>query len=196
MEERNLPLQSVAKVIGLECVPSTQTLARELAQNGEPHGTLVLACCQSQACGRDMRPFSAAEGGVYFTLILRPNKAGGCAASLCGKAAEAVAQTISSVFEIKTKVKQPGDVLAWDGKSRVWKKICGVWAESSAEGEAESWMLVGVGVHLNDRIPAAQKDACVSLKQLIGTETSKELFLDELLENFWKHYAHWLHSVR
>lgn len=194
MEERNLPLQSVTKVIGLECVPSTQALARELAQSGEQHGTLVLACCQSQACGRDMHPFSAAEGGVYFTLILRPNKTG--VASLCTKAAEAVAYTISSIFEVKTKVKQPGDVLAWDGKTRVWKKICGVWAEASAEGAAEPWMLVGVGVHLNDRIPASQKNACVSLKQLIGSETSKELFLDELLENFWKYYAHWSSSAR
>ncbi len=196
MEERKLPLQSVTKVIGLECVPSTQTLARELAQSGEQHGTLVLACCQSQACGRDMRPFSAAEGGVYFTLILRPNKPSVCAASLCVKAAEAVAQTITSVFEVKTKIKQPGDVLAWDAKNRAWKKICGVWAEVSAEGEAEPWILLGVGVHLNDRIPSSQKAACVSLKQLIGSETSKELFLDELLENFWKHYAHWLRSVR
>lgn len=196
MEERKLPLQSVTKVIGLECVPSTQTLAGELARSGEPHGTLVLACCQSQACGRDMRPFSAAEGGVYFTLILRPNKPAACAASLCAKTAEAVAQTISSVFEVKTKTKQSGDVLAWDAKNRAWKKICGVWVQPSAGNEEASWMLAGVGVHLNDRIPASQKDSCVSLKQLIGSETSKELFLDELLENFWKHYAHWSSSAR
>lgn len=193
MEEKNLPLQSVTKVIGLECVPSTQALARELAQNGEQDGTLVLACHQTQALGRDERPFSAGEGGVYFTLILRPNKPSSCAASLGVKAAEAVAQTISSVFEIKTKIKQPGDVLAWNPKTRAWKKICGVWTEASADGD---YMLVGVGVHLNDRLPASQKDACVSLKQLIGAETSKELFLDELLENFWKHYAHWTCSAR
>lgn len=189
--EETLPLQSVTKVIGLECVPSTQTLARKLAQSGEEHGTLVLACCQSQACGRDARPFPAAEGGVYFTLILRPNKCACRASSLGVKAAEAVAQTVSSVFEVKTKVKPCGDVLAWDAKNRAWKKICGVWTEADAD-----WMLVGVGVHVNDRIPASQKNVCVSLKQLIGSETSKELFLDELLENFWKHYAHWLQSAR
>nr|QGT50898.1 hypothetical protein Elusimicrob2101_1610 [uncultured Elusimicrobia bacterium] len=193
MEERKFPLQSVTKVIGLECVDSTQNVARELAEAGEQHGALVLACHQAKAQGRDKCPFSAGEGGVYFTLILRPNKPASCAVTLGIKAAESVAQTISSVFEIKTKVKQPGDVLAWDAKNRAWKKICGVWAEASAGGD---YMLLGVGVHLNDRLPASQKDACVSLKQLIGAETSKELFLDELLENFWKHYAHWTTSMQ
>ena len=44
MEETTIPLQSVTKVIGLELVDSTQTLAKELAERGEPEGTLVLAC--------------------------------------------------------------------------------------------------------------------------------------------------------
>jgi len=196
MEETKLPLQSVTKVIGLECVPSTQTLARELAESGEQDGALVLACCQSAAYGRGGRPFPAPEGGVYFTLILRPGKtACGESARLAETACEAVARTLSSVFEIKTKVKPEGDVLAWDGKNRKWKKIGGALAETSPEAKENPWVLIGVGVHVNDRISASLKDSSVSLKQLTGAETSKELFLDELLENFWKGYACWLRSA-
>lgn len=195
MEETTIPLQSVTKVIGLELVDSTQTLARELAQKGEPEGTLVLACRQSGGRGRYDRTFSAEEGGVYFTLILRPGKPSACNASLSPRVGQAVADAISSVFGVKTKVKLPNDVLAWDGKNRKWKKICGILIETSSGDADNRWMLVGVGVNVNNRLPASLKDVAVSLKQLIGTETSKELFLEELLNHFWKHYAHWLHSA-
>ena len=195
MEETTIPLQSVTKVIGLELVDSTQTLAKELAERGEPEGTLVLACRQTGGRGRYDRTFSSSEGGVYFTLILRPNKPAACNASLSPRVGRAVADAISSVFDVKTKVKLPNDVLAWDGKARKWKKICGILIETSSGDANNSWMLVGVGVNVNNRLHASLTDTAVSLKQLIGSETSKELFLDELLNHFWKHYAHWLHSA-
>lgn len=191
MEERTLPLQSVTKVIGLETVPSTQALAEELAAAGEQEGTLVLACEQTASYGRDGRPFCAAEGGVYFTLILRPNKRVSALEALAEKTAEAVSFTVSSVFGVKTKAAANGDVLAWVAKARKWKKLGGVLAEASAEGD---YVLLGVGVNVNNRLSSSAKASSVSLKQLIGAETSKELFLDELLENFWKYYAYWLVS--
>ena len=77
MEEIKLPLQSVTKVIGLDTVDSTQSLAKVLAQQGAEDGTLVLAGEQTAGRGRYDRSFSAAHGGVYFTLILRPGKPDG-----------------------------------------------------------------------------------------------------------------------
>jgi BirA family biotin operon repressor/biotin-[acetyl-CoA-carboxylase] ligase len=191
MEEIKLPLQSVTKVIGLDTVDSTQSLAKVLAQQGAEDGTLVLAGEQTAGRGRYDRSFSAAHGGVYFTLILRPAKPVSANSSLSVRVGQAVAETISSVFDIKTKIKEPNDVLAWDKKNKKWKKISGILIESSSEGACEDWVLVGVGVNVNNRLPASLKDTAVSLKQLIGVETSKELFLDELLDTFWKHYAHW-----
>lgn len=196
MQETKLPLKSVVKVIGLECVDSTQTLAKTLAEAGEPDGTLVLACRQTGGRGRYERTFSAEEGGVYFTLIVRPHKPMACNASLSVRVGEAVAETISTVFGIKTKIKLPNDVLAWNPAKRSWKKICGILIESCGTGGADEFVLVGVGVNVNNRLPASLKDTAVSIKQLTGAETSKELFLDELLDNFWKHYAYWLTSCQ
>ena len=62
--------------------------------------------------------------------------------------------------------------------------------------DTEDWALLGAGIHLNNPLPASRKKTEVSLKQLIRTETSKELFLDELLENFWKEYSYWTRSAR
>lgn len=195
MAETTFPLQSVTKVIGLERVDSTQTLAAELALKGEPEGTLVLACEQTEAFGRDDQPFYSAEGGVYFTLLLRPNKSEEALHSLGEKMAGVIAQTLTSIFEIKAKATANGDTLVWDKTAHKWKKIAGVLVQTVQTDKAEP-VLLGVGIHLNNPLPASRKKTEVSLKQLIRTETSKELFLDELLENFWKEYSYWLASAR
>ncbi|WP_432634611.1 biotin--[acetyl-CoA-carboxylase] ligase [Candidatus Avelusimicrobium sp.] len=195
MAETTFPLQSVTKVIGLERVDSTQALAAELALKGEPEGTLVLACEQTEAFGRDGQPFYSAEGGVYFTLLLRPNKSEEALHGLGEKMAEVIAQTLTSIFEIKAKATAGGDTLAWDKAAHKWKKIAGVLVQTVQTDKNEP-VLLGVGIHLNNPLPASRKKTEVSLKQLIRTETSKELFLDELLENFWKEYSYWLASAR
>lgn len=195
MEETTLPLQCVKKVIGLEKLDSTQNLAFVLAQQGEPDGTLVLACEQTAARCQNGGTFSAGEGGVYFTLILRPERADLCALSLSKQALQAAADMLAEVCGVKTKIKGSNAVLAWEPKSRKWKKIAGVLVETFFEGN-NRFALVGMGVNVNNRLPASLKETAVSLKQLIGAETSKELFLDELLNTFWKHYAHWNVSSR
>ena len=195
MAETTFPLQSVTKVIGLERVDSTQALAAELALKGEPEGTLVLACEQTEAFGGDGQPFYSAEGGVYFTLLLRPNKSEEALHDLGEKMAEVIAHTLTSIFEIKAKATADGDTLVWDKTAHKWKKIAGVLVQT-VQTDNDEPVLLGVGIHLNNPLPASRKKAEASLKQLIRTETSKELFLDELLENFWKEYSYWLASAR
>ncbi len=57
-----------------DCLGSTSDLAKALAQQGAPHGTLVLAEAQTGGRGRMGRSFHSAPGlGLYFSLILRPN---------------------------------------------------------------------------------------------------------------------------
>ena len=191
-----LTVKSVTKVIGLESVDSTQNLAKELALAGEPEGTMVLACSQTAGRGRYDRTFDSSEGGVYFTLILRPNKPAACNASLSVRVGQVVAKTLADMFGFKTKIKEPNDVLAWDKKSHMWKKICGILIETSAGESADHWVLVGVGVNVNNQLPATLKKTAISVKKLLGQEVLKEIFLEELLDNFWKDYACWMLSCR
>ena len=156
----------------------------------------MLADCQTSGRGRYDRSFSSEEGGVYFTLILRPNKPSACNASLSVAVGKALSETLWRVYGLKTKIKLPNDVLAWEEKTHTWKKICGVLIETAAITDANQWMLVGVGVNLNNRLPANLKQTAVSVKKLLGTEADKELFLEELLADFWKHYAYWLAPCR
>ena len=195
MQETQIPVQTVEKVIGLEVVDSTNNVAKELAEQGEPANTMVLACRQTNGRGRFERTFSAEEGGVYFTLILRPHACPSRNQSFSIKTAQAVSEALNALFEIKTKIKAPNDVLAWDAKSRSWKKICGILIEASASETKTEWMLVGIGINVNNKIPASLKSTAVSLKQLLGQDIMKEVVLEEVLEHFWRRYAEWEHSV-
>ena len=52
---------------------STNTRARQLAEQGAPHGTLVVADSQTAGKGRRGRHWEAPDGtGIWMTLILRP----------------------------------------------------------------------------------------------------------------------------
>ena len=181
--EKIFTLKAVKKVIGLEQLPSTQLLARNLAAH-ETEGTLILACCQTAAIDRAGNPFFAGEGGVYFTLLLNPSfqNAG---ERLTLAMANAISDVISTVLQIKTKIAKQGDILVYDKTARTWKKCAGILAEKTANG---TWLL-GVGVYLNNLLPLSVKAAAISLKTVLGSPTSKELFLDEVLNNFWKEYA-------
>ena len=178
-----LNLQSVQKVIGLGTTPSTQALARSLAHM-ETHGTLILACQQNASFDRFGKPFPAGEGGIYFTLILKPGKEMALS-SLTRAMQNAIADTLQSVFELKTKITEDGDILTWDKIAHRYKKIAGILVEENESGA----YLLGTGIFINNKLPAAFKDTCISLKTIIGSDTSKELFLDDILNNFWKEYS-------
>lgn len=176
-------LQSVQKVIGVEEVNSTCELARELAPT-ENHATLVLACCQTASCTATGDLLPAGEGGVYFTLILKPAK--NLVQEILSRALEnAFCDTLDNVFELKTKKTATGNILAWDPSSRSYKKIALVTTEKTTEG---TYLLSAVAA-LNNRLSPATSKAWTSLKKIIKGETSKELFLDAVLDNFWKEYA-------
>lgn len=181
--EKTITFKAVQKVIFLEEIASTQTLARTLAAT-EADGTLILACRQTGALGNNNRPFYAGEGGIYFTLILHPAMQL-TAEKLTVAMSNAISDVISTVFGLKTKITNTGDICLYDKSARTWKKCAGILAEQTDNG---SWLL-GTGVYVNNRLPAGLRTTAISLKSMVGSETSKELFLDEILTNFWKEYA-------
>ena len=61
-------------ILYLESVDSTNTYAKQLARNGAPEGTVVIAEHQTGGRGRLGRSFSSPTGmGIYMSVILRPD---------------------------------------------------------------------------------------------------------------------------
>lgn len=188
MEEITLSLPCVSRMVSVDILDSTQNLARELARQGCESNTLVLAYEQTDGLGREGKNWSGARGGVYFTLVLHPQKPLADEAQWTEKAAHAIAGALKYLFPFKVKVKKPNDVLAWDEKSKSWKKIAGVLVQMLQQEADKPCVLLGVGINVNNKLPPSLAQA-VSIKKLLGGEIAPDLVLQEVLENFFEAYA-------
>jgi len=115
-----------------EEIDSTQRRARELAQGGAPHGTLVVSKVQKGGRGRLGRPWSSPPGGIWISLVLRPEVPARFAARVTQTAAVGVAKALWS-FGVEARIKWPNDLLVLKPGELGGRKICGILAESSAE---------------------------------------------------------------
>ena len=160
------------KVIKLGLIGSTQVAAREYLDSGHGAGTVIVAAGQTDGRGRRGRSWHSPEGGLYLTASLRPVGEVGLVPLMGGVA---VAQAIREMANIDVALKWPNDVLIGG------KKVGGVLAESGWAGGKMKYVLLGVGVNLNNSIPDWLPDA-TSLSKELGDMVNVDAFLHRLLE--------------
>jgi BirA family transcriptional regulator, biotin operon repressor / biotin---[acetyl-CoA-carboxylase] ligase len=135
------PLAQVVEVH--QELASTQERARELARAGTPHGTLVVAGIQKGGRGRLGRHWGSPEGGLWMSLVLRPELVAGLAPRITQTAAVGVAGALWEIG-VEARIKWPNDLLV-DGR-----KICGILAESGVgPGGRLDYAVLGVGMNAN-----------------------------------------------
>ncbi len=155
-------------------IGSTMDAARELAKRGTGEGTIVISEAQTRGRGRLSREWLSPEGGIYFTLVLRPKISPAYASRINLMVSVAVAATIRKLFRLKAELKWPNDVLI-EGR-----KVCGILAEMDAEMDVVNFVNVGIGINANTSIPQFEKTV-TSLKGALGREISRKEFLSALL---------------
>jgi BirA family biotin operon repressor/biotin-[acetyl-CoA-carboxylase] ligase len=181
-------LPGISKIVCLDEVDSTQSVARELAMEGTAEKTLVLAETQTGGRGRLGKEWESGRGGLYLTMLLKPETNLKFLADLSILSGEAVAEALTDLYGIKTRIKKPNDVYAFHPRRKKWLKISGVITESSSINREASWLLLGVGVNLNNTL---KLETAVSVKAIKGAEVSREEFLAEFLKIFWLRYSAW-----
>ena len=182
----NLP--GISKIVWIDEADSTQSVARELAVEGAAEKTLVIADVQTAGRGRLGREWESGCGGLFMTLLLKPETGLKYLPELSVLTGEAVAAAIADVYGIKTRIKKPNDVYAWHPRRRKWLKISGILTESSSINRAPSWLLLGIGVNLNNTV---KLDTGVSVRAIKGAEVSRGEFLEKFYSVFWLRYAAW-----
>jgi len=164
---------------------STNDFAKELATRGAREGTIVLAETQIRGRGRIGREWTSPQGGLWFSIILRPSVLARQATRLTLLASVAVAKTISKLYDLKTEIKWPNDVLIDE------KKVCGILTEGEIKGTLLKYVLLGVGVNANfniDALPVHLRDSATTLKQQLGKDVELETLLCRLLEEAESYY--------
>jgi len=156
---------------------STMDIAKEMARRGCPHFTVVIAGRQEQGRGRLKRVWLSAEGGLYFTMVLRPPVPTAQATRINFLAALVLAQTLRRLYGIDANVKWPNDILV-NGK-----KISGMLSEMEAESDMVTFINIGIGVNINND-PADREPGATSLKRIFGKEFSRKELLTDFLDAF------------
>lgn len=121
---------------------STNRLLKELAGEGAPEGTLVSADRQTAGRGRLGRTFFSPEGGLYFSLLLRPADVSFETTLITTAAAVAMARSCDQMLgDDRTRVKWVNDIYR-DGR-----KVSGILAEGVVAG-TQMAVVLGIGVNL------------------------------------------------
>lgn len=163
-----------------EEVDSTNIVAKKKAEEGEAHGTLIVADQQSAGRGRRGRGWESQAGkDIYMTLLLKPEFAPEKASMLTLVMALAVVRGVQDVTQIPCSIKWPNDIVA-NGK-----KICGILTEMSAELDYIHYVVTGVGINVNlDVLPESIKDKATSLL----LEGGKRVLRAHIIERVMYHY--------
>lgn len=158
-------------------VSSTMDSAKELARNDCPHFTVVVAGRQIRGRGRLKRQWLSDEGGLYFTMVLRPNIPVVLSSRVNFLASLTLARVIREMFQIDAAVKWPNDILV-DGR-----KISGMLSELEAETDRVLFINIGMGINVNND-PSGIESGASSLKKIGGREISKKMLLARYLDEF------------
>jgi len=125
-----------------ECT-STNDMAARIAAEGAPHGAVVIAETQLAGRGRHWRSWYSPRGGVWMSVLLKPEGHFFSIDSFPIIAAIAVAKTLAQRWRIRARVRWPNDVVLDD------RKIAGILVESKAKGNELTYATIGVGINAN-----------------------------------------------
>lgn len=167
-------------------VPTTNNLAKELAGQGAAEGTLVVAEEQTGGKGRLGRHWTSTKyKGIFFSFILYPPLVPSEANVVTLMTAVAMADAVRNETGVMAGIKWPNDLLV-DGR-----KICGILVELGAEMERINYMVVGVGVNVNQEendFPEEVRLKATSLKAHAGVSFSRARLVKAFLKEFEKWY--------
>ncbi|MGO1079122.1 biotin--[acetyl-CoA-carboxylase] ligase [Inquilinus sp. CA228] len=173
-----------------DSVGSTNDEARALAAVGAPHGTIVSARRQDAARGRRGRAWSAPEGNLYCSAILRPQVPFSRAGELTFVVGIAVADAVAG-FGLEPKLKWPNDVqIAGDKLSGILLEAA-VAPDRTPHPREVDWIVAGIGVNVAHHPQLADYNA-TSLHAAGAKDATVGAVLERLVAALDRRLAEWL----
>lgn len=165
-------------------IPSTNDLARELAKEGAPEGTVTLSDAQSQGKGRSGRYWdSPPQGGIYLSTLVYPANPLDVAPFMTLLAGVAVANAISTWCEVT--LKWPNDLLAKD------KKVCGILCELLPDLKPMPAIVIGIGLNVHQQssdFSQELRQTATSLFLATGQHLPRTKIIRKLIEELDREY--------
>lgn len=171
-------------------IDSTNNYAKKLANDEKPEGTVIVAEEQSQGRGRLNRNWLSSKGKAILTsIILRPSISPEFAAQITLVMAVGIIRALKRKLNIEAKIKWPNDIIIND------LKVCGILTEMSAEIERVDYIIVGIGLNVNNTVaefPEEIKKNATSLRICLGQEVNRVELFQTILEELEEVYNSYL----
>jgi BirA family biotin operon repressor/biotin-[acetyl-CoA-carboxylase] ligase len=164
-------------------IDSTNQKAKELAPECI-EGTVIIAERQSKGKGRMGREWYSPPGGIWLTVILKPDMPPDHIYRLTLMAGVSVTEALKDIG-IKVHLKWPNDITVNE------KKVCGILTEVDAEMDAVNFVVVGIGIDANnemDALPPIMRINTTSLMEQTGKKIDRILLVKRVLERLEKDY--------
>ena len=136
----------------LDATDSTNSVLMLAAEAGAPDGSVVCAEYQFAGRGRRGRQWHSVLGGsLTFSVLWRFEEGIATLVGLSLAVGVAIARALNQHSQFPVKLKWPNDVLV------DYRKLAGILVEIQGDIQGPSFAVVGIG--LNVRLPAAQRDS-------------------------------------
>ena len=189
--EQGLKTKTMGQTIYFyEETDTTNNRARELALEGAPEGTLVVAEKQTAGRGRRGKVWESPLGtGIWMSLVLRPQIAPAEASVLTLLCGLATAEAIEAETGLSAGIKWPNDILI-NGK-----KAVGILTEMDCEMSEVYFVIPGIGINVNTAsFPPEIADIATSLYLECGKTVSRRRLVHKVLERLEEHYETFLRT--
>jgi len=165
-------------------VDSTNTTAMRLGEEGEAHGTVVVAEEQTSGRGRAGHSWhSEKAAGIYVSILLRPQLSPMLAPALTLVAGLAAYDAIAEESGLRPDIRWPNDVLLKG------KKVCGILTEMQAEPDRMHFAVIGIGINVNQaKMPNDLASIATSMRMETGRVHSRLELLARLLRHLDRYY--------
>ena len=156
---------------------STMDKAKFLAKKHALHLSVVIAENQTIGRGRLNRKWFSSKGGLWFTLILKPDTPPVLAYIYNFAASLSLSKSLRRIFDGEVSVKWPNDLLL-NGK-----KLAGLLSEMETRGDMVEFLNIGIGINVNNN-PKENEPKAISLKDVLHKNISRRLILETFLDDF------------
>lgn len=149
-------------IISYPQIDSTNRVAKELAAEGKPSGTVVVAASQIAGRGQYGRSFNSPEGGLYFSLLLEPVIPTEKLPLITLATGLACRNVLHQSFNLQPLIKWPNDIYLGG------KKTAGILCENIFLPHSPSnrkQVIIGVGINVNNR----KEDFAAEVQPIITT---------------------------
>ena len=154
-------------------IDSTMKKAKKQALEGAEDRTIIAAEKQTEGKDRKGGQWISEEGGLYFTVILRPDLPLSCWNLLTLASSAGIKKYLESLG-INSRCRWPNDILAEN------RKIAGILTEVSGLPGRIEYALLGIGININNT------SSGISLKEIFHRDFPRKKALNDILENIFE----------